>query len=63
MSGLIASLRQDIQAARGDLVAAAAGGNADRARTLQGLLNPDYLTRGLLSGSLEDAIMAAVAAV
>lgn len=60
---LVSSLRADIQAARGDLVSAASGGNAQRARNLQGILNPDYLTRAIMSGSLEDAILAAVRGV
>jgi hypothetical protein len=60
---LVASLRADIQAARSNLIDAVAGGNARRARALQGILNPEFLTRSILSGSLEDAIMAAVQGV
>lgn len=60
---LVASLRADIQAARGNLIAAASGGNAVRAEALRGLLNPDYLTRAIMGGSLEDAILAAIAAL
>jgi hypothetical protein len=57
---LVSTLRADIQAARGNLIDAASGGNAARARQLQGLLNPAWLTRSILSGSLEDALMALI---
>lgn len=57
---LVASLREDIRAARGNLLGSV-GGN--RARALQGILNPEFLTRAILSGSLEDAIMAAAQGV
>lgn len=56
----VASLRQDIQAARGRFIGAASGGNAERALALEGILNPGYLTRAMLDGTLEDAVLAAV---
>lgn len=58
---LVASLRADIQAARGNLIdAVSAGGNAERGRALQGALNPDFLIRAIMNGTLEDSIMGAV---
>lgn len=60
---LINSLRADIQAARSNLVDAVGRGNARRARTLQGILNPEYLTRAIMNGTLEDAILAAIGEV
>ena len=60
---LVARLRVDIQTARGNLIAAASGGDAARANALHGVLNADYMTRAILDGSLFNAIMTAVRAV
>lgn len=57
---LVTSLRADIQAARGNLVDAVAGGNPRRARALQGILNPEYLTQAMMNGTLDEAVAAAV---
>lgn len=57
---LVESLRADIQAARSNLIGAASGGNPARARALAGLLNPDYLTRSVMEGTLDEAVATAV---
>lgn len=61
VADLIATLREDIQAARGTLIGAVAQGNPRRARTLQGILNPEYLTRAIMNGNLDEAVARAVA--
>lgn len=60
---LVTSLRADIQAARGNLIDAASGGNAARANALRGIMNVDYLTNAIMSGSLLDSIVAAVSSI
>lgn len=59
-SEVVASLRANIQLARGQLLAAASGGDVQRARAMQGMLNPGYLMQAILAGTLDDAIMAVV---
>jgi hypothetical protein len=60
VSDLVAELRADIRAARGNLIDAASEGNPARARALRGILSPEYLTRAIMDGSLQDAIESAV---
>lgn len=57
---LVASLRADIQAARGNLIDAASGGNAARAEALRGTLNPAFLTQAMMSGTLEESILGVI---
>jgi len=54
---LVKTLRDDIQAARTSLLGSLGGSHA---RALQGILNPNYLTRAILSGNLDEAVQAAV---
>lgn len=49
--------RADIQEARRNMLNAA---GARRARALQGILNPDWLIRAILNGTLEESLLAAV---
>lgn len=56
VADLVEELRADIRAARGNLIDAAAQGNPRRARALQGILNPERLTRAILNGTLEESI-------
>ncbi len=58
---VVQSLRANIQLARGNLITGVAGEDVQRARALQGLLNPDYLLRALLGGTLDEAILAVLA--
>lgn len=52
---ILAGFRDDIRAARGNMLASA---GARRARALQGILNPDYLVRAILGGTLEESLLA-----
>lgn len=53
VNALIGSLRQDIQAARSNLFASV---GARRARSLQGILNAEFLTQAILGGYLGEAL-------
>lgn len=54
---LVESLRDDIRAAREGLINSVGGRSAN---ALRGLLNPEYLTRALMNGNLDEAVAMAV---
>lgn len=54
---LVESLRDDIRAAREGLINSVGGRSAN---ALRGILSPDYLTRALMNGNLDEAVATAV---